>query len=212
MSWDTILFDLDGTLTDSGEGIFNGLMYAVEKMGLPYHERSFYRRFIGPPLIWSFQTFLGLDFEAAQEGIRTYREYYTEKGIWENYPYPGVKELLRDLQAAGKKVMVATSKPEVMAKAVLEHFDLMPHIDFVAGASLDESRDQKAEAVGRCLEHAVGSAIMVGDRHHDVKGAAANNIPCIGILYGYGCREEFEEAGAAYIAETVEDLRPLLLG
>jgi len=211
MSWDTILFDLDGTLTDSAEGIINGLIYAVEKMELPRHEKDFYRRFIGPPLMWSFQNFMGLDEERAREGVRVYREYYTDKGIWENYPYPGIRELLRDLQAAGKKVMVATSKPEVMARAVVEKFDLLPHIDCVAGASLDESRDQKAEAVRRCLEQAAGVAVMVGDRHHDVAGAKANGIPCIGVLYGFGSRQELEEAGAARIAETVEELRAVLL-
>lgn len=211
MRWDTILFDLDGTLTDSGPGIINSLLYTVEKMGLAPHEHSFYRKFIGPPLSWSFQNLLGLSPEDAQRGIQVYREYYTVKGIWENEPYPGVKELLQELKAAGKTLMVATSKPEVMARQVLEHFALMPCIDYLAGATLDESRDRKAEAIARCLAQGRGSAVMVGDRKHDILGAAANRIPCVGVLYGYGSREEFEEAGAAYIAESVADLRRLLL-
>lgn len=212
MQWDTILFDLDGTLTDSGPGIMNGIQYAVEKMGLPGHPRDFYRAFIGPPLIWSFENLLGLDEEQSKVGIKTYREYYTKTGIWENSPYPGVKELLEKLKKAGLKLGVATSKPEVMANQVLEHFELLPYFDCVCGASLQENRDQKAEAVGRCLEQLGGRAIMVGDRHHDIEGARKNNIPCIAVLYGYGSRQEFEEAGAAYIVENIAQLDALLLG
>lgn len=212
MQWDTILFDLDGTLTDSGPGILNGIMATAKEMGLPDRPREFYLAFIGPPLLWSFQTLLGLSEEQSRQAIKTYRSIYTKTGIWENSPYPGVKELLEKLKAAGLKLGVATSKPEVMALQVLEHFELLPYFDCVAGASLQEDRDQKAESVARCLEQLGGRAIMVGDRHHDIQGARKNNIPCIAVLYGYGTRQEFEEAGAAYIVESVADLSALLLG
>ena len=212
MIWDTILFDLDGTLTDSGPGILNGMEYAVREMGLPPHERDFYRRFIGPPLQWSFQHFLGLDEAQAREGVRVYQVYYRERGIWENAPYPGIQELLAQLQSAGKKLAVATSKPEEMALQVLEHFGLMPYFHCVAGATLEESVDRKAASIRRCLEQCGGQAVMVGDRAYDVRGAHENHIPVIGVLYGYGSRQEFEEAGADAIAEDVEALRQLLLG
>lgn len=212
MQWDTILFDLDGTLTDSGPGIMTGIMYAVEKMGLPSHPRDFYRAFIGPPLIWSFETLLGLDEDQAKLAIKTYREYYMETGIWENTPYPGVKDLLANLKAAGRKLGVATSKPEVMALQVLERFDLLPWFDCVCGASLQEDRDQKAEAIERCLRQLGGRAVMVGDRVHDIRGAHENRIPCIGVLYGYGSRAELEEAGADGIAADIPALGRMLLG
>ena len=211
MAWDTILFDLDGTLTDSGPGIINGVEYTVEQMGLPRHERSFYRRFIGPPLQWSFQEFFGLEEDRAKEAVRTYRAYYTETGIWENAPYPGIEALLAELAAAGKVLMVASAKPEVMAVRVLEHFGLMEHLRYVAGASLNEARDQKSEAIRRCLERGAGRAVMVGDRLYDVRGAHENGIGAIGVLYGYGGRQELEEAGADALAEDVPALRQLLL-
>ena len=212
MAWDTILFDLDGTLTDSGPGIFNGVAYVVEQMGLPPHDRAFYRNFIGPPLLWSFQHFLGLPEEQARKALETYREYYDDRGIWENAPYPGIRELLADLRAAGKVLAVATSKPERAALRVLEGFGLMPYFCCVAGATPDESADRKAAAIRRCLAQSGGQAVMVGDRAYDVRGAHENHIPAIGVLYGYGSRQEFEEAGADAIAEDMDALRQLLLG
>ena len=211
MAWDTILFDLDGTLTDSGPGILNAVAYAVGKLGLPAHERDFYRRFIGPPLQVSFQTWCGLDEAGARRAVEVYREYYNDTGIWENAPYPGVPELLGELEAAGKVLMVASAKPEVMAVRVLEHFGLMEHLRYVAGASLNEARDQKSEAIRRCLERSAGRAFMVGDRLYDVRGAHENGIGAIGVLYGYGGRQELEEAGADALAEDVPALRQLLL-
>ena len=212
MAWDTILFDLDGTLTDSGPGIMNGLIYTAAKMGLPERERAFYRRFIGPPLQWSFQNFWGLDEAQAREGVRIYREYYNDKGIWENAVYPGIGELLSQLSDAGKVLAVATSKPEAMAVRVLERFGLMPYLRCVAGAPMDETRDRKAEAIRRCLAQCPGRAVMVGDRSYDVRGAHENHIAAIGVLYGYGSRAEFEEAGADGIAADIPALGQMLLG
>ena len=211
MGFDTILFDLDGTLTDSGPGILNGVEHTVEQMGLPRHERSFYRRFIGPPLQWSFQEFCGLDSERAREAVRVYRSYYNVTGIWENAPYPGIPELLAKLHGAGKALAVATSKPEPLAVRVLERFGLMPYLRCVAGASPDASRDQKPEAIRRCLAQCPGRAVMVGDRFYDIQGAHENHIPAIGVLYGYGSREEFERAGAEAVAADAAELERLLL-
>ena len=212
MAWDTILFDLDGTLTDSGPGILNAVAYAVGKLGLPAHERDFYRRFIGPPLQVSFQTWCGLDEAGARRAVEVYREYYNDTGIWENAPYPGVPELLGELEAAGKVLMVATAKPEESALRVLEHFGLMPYFRYVAGATPDESHDQKAQAIRRCLARSAGTAVMVGDRSHDIRGAHENHIAAIGVLYGYGSRAEFEEAGADGIAADIPALGQMLLG
>ena len=145
------------------------------------------------------------------EAVRTYRTYYSETGIWENAPYPGIGALLAELEAAGKVLMVASAKPEVMAVRVLEHFGLMEHLRYVAGASLNEARDQKSEAIRRCLERSAGRAVMVGDRLYDVRGAHENGIGAIGVLYGYGGRQELEEAGADALAEDVPALRQLLL-
>ena len=211
MAFDTILFDLDGTLTDSGPGIMNGVEYAVREMGLAPHPKEFYRRFIGPPLQWSFRHYCGLDEAGARRAVETYRVYYSDKGIWENAPYPGIRELLAKLHGAGRALAVATSKPEVLAVRVLEHYGLMPYLACVAGATLAEAKDQKPEAIRRCLAQCPGEAVMVGDRFYDVHGAQVNHIPAIGVLYGYGSREEFARAGAEAVAADAAERERLLL-
>lgn len=210
----TILFDLDGTLTDSGKGITNSVRYALKKYGIEDPEQATLFKFVGPPLIASFQKYYGFSEEQAREAVVYYREYYTTKGIFENEVYEGVEETLRKLKEAGYRLVLATAKPEKFAKIVIEHFGLEHYFDLIAGAALDETRTNKAEVIAYALESLnitdKISVVMVGDREDDVNGAKRNGLACIGVLYGYGDREELEQAGASYIVEQVEELVSLL--
>ena len=209
--WSTVLFDLDGTLTDSAPGIMNSITYALERYGI-HEERGELMKFIGPPLSESLEEFYGFDPEKRTEAIAIFREYFNEKGWQENAPYPGIAELLRELKAAGLCLRVATSKPEVQAVRILEHFGLAQYFDRICGAPLgNEEGAKKSAVIRRAISGAEGPVIMVGDRRHDVAGASETGLPCIGVLYGYGDREELEQAGAAFIAEDVEALKRLLL-
>lgn len=213
--YDVILFDLDGTLTDPGEGITNSVAHALKRLGIPVPERRELYKFIGPPLYQSFMDFYGLDRQKALEAVEFYREYYRDRGIWENEVYAGIPELLAKLKGAGKQLLVATSKPENFALQILEHFDLRQYFDRVAGSTLDSSRVEKADVIRYALEQegiAPGpSVVMVGDREHDVLGARKAGLDCIGVLFGYGDAPELQKAGAARIAATVEELAGLLL-
>ena len=174
------------------------------------------RRFLGPPLIASFRELMGLDAADADRAVSAFREYFPTKGLFENEVYPGVPALLADLKAAGKTVILATSKPEAFARRIMEHFDLAQYCDFICGATLDETRTDKAEVIAYALETAgitdKTGLVMVGDREHDVLGAKKNGLPCIGAVYGYGTAGELTAAGAAALADTVEELHKLLLG
>lgn len=208
--YETILFDLDGTLTDPGIGITNSVWYALEKYNIAVKEREELYCFIGPPLIDSFQKYYGFSLEQAREAVDYYRKYFTEKGMFENEVYEGIETLLGQLKSAGKTLLVATSKPEVFAKKILAHFNLDQYFDFIAGATLDETRVKKAEVIEYVLDSCgikeLSKVVMVGDREHDVIGAKKVGIDCIGVLFGYGSKEELEQAGADYIAETVGDI------
>ena len=213
MEYGTVLFDLDGTLTDSGPGIINAARHALERMGVNPGDGERLRRLVGPPLYESMRDIYGMDDAGCWEAIRLFREYYDDRGWLENSVYPGIPELLRDLRAAGKTLLVATSKPDRMARRVLEHFDLTRWFHRIEGASLTETHCQKAEVIRKVLTECQWTppAVMVGDRRNDCQGAAENGLPAIGVLYGYGDRQELEAAGAAAIAPTVADLRALLL-
>ena len=207
----TILFDLDGTLTDSGEGIINCAILALEHFGLPIPSREEMRVFVGPPLHESFINH-GVPADQADEAIRIYRSRYIPIGKFENTPYPGIRELLEALKAAGHKLFVATSKPEKMSIEILEHFDLAKYFDQICGATMDTSRSSK-EAVIEYLLHRNGRAdnmIMVGDTKFDVLGAKLHGIPTIGVSWGYGKVEDLRDAGAVAIANTAEELLALL--
>ena len=207
----TILFDLDGTLTDSGEGIINCVIYALEKFGLPIPPRENLRYFVGPPLHESFVR-QGVPVEQAEEAVATYRERYVPTGMFENTPYPGVRELLEKLKAEGHTLYVASSKPEWMCVDILKHFDLANCFVQICGATMDTSRTNK-EAVIEYLIQENGRAdnmIMVGDTKFDVLGAKAHGIPCIGVSWGYGSVAEMWEAGAVSVADTMEQLLKLL--
>ncbi len=208
--YDYLLFDLDGTLTDPAEGITNSVIYALKKWGIEAVERSELYCFIGPPLSASFKKYYGFSEEDALKSVEFYREYFRDRGIFENKVYDGIPELLEGLKKSGKILILATSKPETFAKQILDHFDLAKYFDFVAGASMDESRNKKADVIRYALEMAkvtdLSRAIMIGDREQDITGAKLNSLDSLGVLYGYGDRAEHIEAGATYVAETVEDI------
>ena len=207
----TILFDLDGTLTDSGPGITNSVAYALKKWNIEEKEINVLRKFVGPPLDASFAKYYGFSKEKCVQAIQYYREYYLTKGIYENQVYDGMEELLKWLRDTGRRAIVATSKPEPSAIHVLEYFHIDSYFDIIAGATMDGSRVEKSDVIRYALDRAgirdLSGVVMVGDRENDIQGAKANGLDSIGVLYGYGSREELEEAGAMQIAETVEDLR-----
>lgn len=210
-----ILFDLDGTITDSALGITNSVKYALQKLGAPIPPYETLCKFIGPPLLDGFRDICGFDTEKAQAAVKLYREYYETTGLYENAVYNGIPEFLRALKENGKTVILATSKPEKFARLILKHFDLMQYFDYAAGASMDETRNKKdaviAYALKECNITDKSLAVMVGDRHHDIFGAKENGISSVGVLYGFGNREELTAAGADYIAENIDELYKILL-
>ena len=211
MTKKAIFFDLDGTLTDSGEGIINCATLALNHFGIPVPSREEMRVFVGPPLDQTFVRF-GIPQECAQEAIEVFRSRYNTVGKFENFPYPGIREMLEKLQADGYRLFVATSKPEILANEVLAHFDLARYFEMVCGATLDSSRIHKVDVITYLLQQAgdVENIIMVGDTAYDVIGAAAHKIPCVGVSWGYGLVKDMVEAGACAIADTPEQLRKIL--
>lgn len=208
-----ILFDLDGTLTDSGEGIINSVIPALEHYGIAIPPREELRVFVGPPLHDTFLRF-GVPADQLENATKIYRSRYIPIGKFENAPYPGISELLESLKTQGHKLFVATSKPEPMAVEILEHFDLARYFDRICGASMDTSRSSKEAVIAYLLEQN-GSAenmVMVGDTKYDVIGAKAHGIPTIGVSWGYGEIAEMLEVGAAAIAHTTQELLELLQG
>ncbi|MBO5374338.1 MAG: HAD-IA family hydrolase [Clostridia bacterium] len=210
-----VLFDLDGTIIDSGEGVTNSVAYALEKFGIVVEDKHTLECFIGPPLIYSFMTFYGFDEQKANKAIEYYREYYTEKGIFEGYIYDGIEALLKKLKKAEKTVILATSKPEIFAKRILDKAGLSKYFDYIAGASLDEkTRTTKIEVLDYVIKECkidTESAIMIGDRFYDIEGARAFGIPCVAVLYGYGSAEEFKKYEAEYIVDKAENIAEILI-
>ena len=230
----TVLFDLDGTLTDSAEGILNSVQYALKRIGraIPRQETAF---MIGPPLREGFTKLLG-DPELALRCVALYREYFANTGIFENRVYPGVRDMLEALGHAGVRSAVATSKPEPFARRIVEHFGLAPLLADVSGADMQGPVQAKRDVIRRCLnrlevcldvrlgaglpsaaresglESALGGVLMVGDRHYDVTGAHAAGLACAGVLYGYGSREELAGAGADFLCQTPQDVVGVALG
>lgn len=213
--YDWILFDLDGTLTEPAEGITNSVVYALKKFGIEPPERSQLYKFIGPPLLRSFETFYGFSRKNAELAVNYYREYFAKKGIFENKVIDGALELLARLKKEGFKLALATSKPQPFAEKILQKYNMYCFFDYICGATLEETRTEKSDIIGYVLKNAgIGQksrAVMIGDREHDILGAAANGIDSIGVLFGYGSREELESAKATYIAETVQDVIKILL-
>lgn len=207
-----ILFDLDGTLTDSGEGIMNCAKLALEHYGLPIPSEAELRTFVGPPLHESFIRF-GVPAEEADNAIKIYRGRYIPIGKFENHPYEGIQNVLETLKAAGHTLYVATSKPEKMSVEILEHFDMAKYFDIIAGATMDSSRSSKADVIAYLLNQCgdYDQKIMVGDTAFDVIGAKAHNIPTVGVAWGYGKVEDMENAGAIAIVHTMDELLNVLI-
>ena len=212
MSWDTVLFDLDGTLTDPKVGITTAVARALAAFGI-HREPDELTDFIGPPLEESFMGGYGMNEEQAAEAVREYRAYYNVTGWLENVPYEGIADFLNTLKERGKTLLVATSKPEALARRILEHFELADCFTLICGAHPEHGPSKKADVVAEALARSGAEkerAVMVGDRKHDVIGARENGIPCVGVLYGYGSREELEGAGAAAVAADLGELLALL--
>lgn len=206
-----ILFDLDGTLTESGEGIIKSVEYALEKLGVTENDPENLKRYVGPPLKESFMKFSGLNEEQAEQGIGYYRERYTKVGMFENRLYPQIPELLEVLKINDKILGVASSKPEIFVNQILEHFGIAQYFQVIVGSELDGRRSKKEEVIEEALlrlhmQTERDKVLMVGDKEQDVNGARSCGLQCIGVAYGYGTREELSQAGAVYIADTVEDL------
>ena len=210
----TIFFDLDGTLTDSAPGIIHSVQYALKKYGIEAEENDL-RSFIGPPLVHSFQERFGFDHDKALEAVAYYREYFTAGGMFENSVYPGVEEMLQKLKEDGLMLAVATSKPELFSKQILEHFALTRYFDFIGGAAMDETRTTKVEVLSYALQELQvdpAKAVMIGDRENDMEAASLLGTESIGVLYGYGSKEELANAGAKVFAETPMDICRIISG
>ena len=210
-----ILFDLDGTLTDPAVGITNSIMYALKKYNIKVNDRSEMYKFIGQPLLESFMKYYGFTEEEGKKAIEYYREYFGVKGLFENIIYDGIKDLLKSLKDNGKILLVATSKPQVFAEQILVHFKLDKYFSFIAGSNLDGTRIKKAEVIEYALEGLniteLTKTIMVGDREHDIRGAKTIGIKSIGVLYGYGSKEELVNADADYIVQSVSEIKDIVL-
>ena len=208
--YDYLLFDLDGTVVDSGLGVTNSVMYALKKWGIEVEDREKLYVFLGPPLVDSFSEYYGLSHEDSLKCVENYREYYDEHGIYQNTVYDGIVDVLIKAREMGKKLIIATSKPEEYAKRILDHLGLSERFDLIAGATMDESRNEKAGVIRYALETYgitdTSKIVMIGDRKYDVLGAAENNIETIGVLFGFGDEPELLKAGAKYIAPTPADI------
>ncbi|MDF2611944.1 MAG: phosphatase [Lachnospiraceae bacterium] len=210
-----ILFDLDGTITNPQEGITKSIQYALKNMGIEADDLELLAKYIGPPLRDCFSTDYGFDEEQTEQAIRYYREYYAKMGIFQNQPYQGINEMLSRLVKEGKKLLIATSKPEVFAKQIMDHFDLSRYFIDVCGSTFDASREKKGDVIRYALSKnhitELNQVVMIGDRYHDIMGAKENEIASIGVLYGFGSSQEFVEHGADRVVETVEELTKMLL-
>lgn len=206
--YDYVLFDMDGTVSDSSLGITKGMQLALRTMGVE-EELENLKQFIGPPAKYTFRDYYGFDEETGLEAMRIYREYYGRIGLFENKLYPGFEELLKRIKASGRKIAVATSKPENFTVPILKKFGIYDYFDEVAGA-IDGMRVDKCDVIDEALKRLGNpdktNVVLVGDTRFDAEGAAKSGIDCIGVLYGFGSEESLREAGAKYIAETVEDV------
>ncbi len=210
-----LLFDLDGTLTNPKEGITKSLQYALHHVGIEVEDLDSLEKHIGPPLIDGLRDIQGLKEEEIKEATRWYREYFKEKGIFLNVKYEGIDDLLNTLVKAGRTLILATSKPEEFAREILVHFNLDHYFTDICGAAMDDTRRKKGDIIAYALKkngiNDKEQVVMIGDRLHDIKGARENGISSIGVLYGFGSKEELTEAGAGSLAKDLEELKDILL-
>lgn len=210
-----ILLDLDGTVTDSMPGITRSVQYALSCFDIQVTDINTLQKFVGPPLKESFMEYYHFSEKMAMKAIEAYRKRFEKIGIYENSVYPGIESLLKELNKAKKKVMLATSKPEIYARQILDYFHLTPYFTFIGGSSLDGSISQKDQVIHLVLErnkiNDKNKAVMVGDRKHDIEGAKKTGLDSVGVLYGYGDRQELSLAGANYIVQDIKELSYLLL-
>lgn len=213
--YETILFDLDGTLTDPKIGITRSVQHALKKFGIMEDNLDKLEPFIGPPLSDSFKEFYSFDEAQAVQAVKYYREYFSTVGKYENSVYPGIEDMLRELKKAGKKLIVATSKPTVFSEEILKHFNLYEYFDSIVGSNLDGTRVSKSDVIRFVISslkpETMDNIIMVGDRKYDVSGARENGIPVAAVSYGYGPEDELSESRPDFIVHTVDELKMLLL-
>lgn len=208
-----ILFDLDGTLTDPFLGITRSVAYSLKSFGIEVDDLETLKPFIGPPLDASFREYYHMDEAQSWKAVEKYREYFSKKGLFENKVYEGMEDFLQSLLNMDMKLYVCTSKPEVFAKEILDHFSLTPYFTGIYGATLDGSLKNKGDVIAHCIKQEqlnIQDCMMVGDRQHDIVGAHQNQIPCIGVLYGYGSLEEFQEYHCDYIAKDLIELKKII--
>ena len=208
-----ILFDLDGTLTDPFLGITRSVAYSLKSFGIEVDDLETLKPFIGPPLDVSFREYYHMDEAQSWKAVEKYREYFSKKGLFENKVYEGMEGFLQSLLNMDMKLYVCTSKPEVFAKEILDHFSLTPYFTGIYGATLDGSLKNKGDVIAHCIKQEqlnIQDCMMIGDRQHDIVGAHQNQIPCIGVLYGYGSLEEFQEYHCDYIAKDLIELKKII--
>ena len=213
MRFNSAIFDLDGTIMDSEEGIVRSVEYALDKMGVTEYDRQTNLRFIGPPLVDSFMEYYSMSEADALRAVAFYRERYSVTGIYEARMYDGVRELLTRLKEQGVKLYIGSSKPEKYVRMILEKQGILDLFDYVAGATFDESRNNKEQVLTYLFEQVEidkKSAVMIGDRYHDIDGAHYVKIPCIAVLYGFGNEAEFIKHRAEYIAADTDEILKII--
>ncbi len=211
--YDAVFLDFDGTIADTGEGIFNSIRYAVKELGFDPLPEDRLRTFIGPPVFSSFKRELGADDETCHLAVTKYRENYSISGIYELEMYDGIEKLIKDMKKSGIKVAIASSKPENFVMRVLDYLEINEYIDFISAPESDRAPDSKTALVERAVRHfgvEKSKALMIGDRYFDIDGANGAGVDSIGVTFGYGNRDELEKSGATYIAENVSQIRDII--
>lgn len=214
MKYEYLFFDLDGTLTDPGIGITNSIMYSLEKFNIKVSDRSQLYKFIGPPLMESYNRYFGFDEEKCRLAVKYYREYFSVKGLFENEVYPDTAELLKNCKDKGLKLALATSKPEEYSVRIMKHFELDKYFDCMCGSTFDASLETKADVIREAMRR-LGikdskNVLMIGDRLHDIDGAAECNMDCAAVLWGYGDINEFTQHKAKYIVKDTKELECII--
>lgn len=214
MNYKNILFDLDGTLTDSSPGIINAYIYSLNKLGLNEDDISIVRSYIGSPLRAYYAERQKLTPEDSELAVKYFREHYNDTGIYENNVYPGIKELLEKLTDSGCRLYIATSKPEKFALTVLEHFGLKSYFTYIKGSDMSPDNKPKDVIIKHVMEVnslTANDSIMIGDRYHDIRGAHLNSIASIAVTYGYGSREELEKENPTHFVGNAEEIKTILI-